>query len=56
MGTQSNVVPLAKAIVAYRSRLIARDQQSSTAKFKSSSEQTERWLVEFAYRRVTQEY
>jgi hypothetical protein len=51
-----NVVPLVDAIAAYRNRLIEREQQSNASEFKGTSEQIERWLVEFAYQRVTKEY
>ena len=54
--SNDNVVPLVDAIVAYRNRLVERERQSSAAEFKGTPEQIERWLVEFAYQRITQEY
>jgi hypothetical protein len=54
--SNDNVVPLVDAIVAYRNRLIERERQLSAAEFKGTPQQIERWLVEFAYQRITQEY
>ena len=61
MASQSNdnVVPLVKAIVAYRNRLIEREQQSRVVDFvaiRDTTQQIERWLVEFAYQRIVRDY
>ncbi len=54
-----NVVPLVEAVVAYRNRLIERERQSSVVDFvaiKDTTQQFERWLVEFAYQRIVRDY
>ncbi len=61
MASQSNnnVVPLVEAAVAYRNRLIEREQQSSVVDFvaiRDTTQQIERWLVEFAYQRIVRDY
>ena len=61
MASQSNdnVVPLVEAVVAYRNRLIEREQQSSATDIvaiNDTTQQIERWLVEFAYQRVVRDY
>ena len=61
MASQSNdnVVPLVEAVVAYRNRLIERERQSSVpdiVAIRDTTQQIERWLVEFAYQRVVRDY
>ncbi len=61
MASQSydNVVPLVEAVVAYRNRLIERELQPGVADFvaiRDTTQQIERWLVEFAYQRVVRDY
>ena len=61
MASQSNdnVVPLVGAVVVYRNRLIERERQSSVVDFvaiKDTTQQFERWLVEFAYQRIVRDY
>ncbi len=61
MASQSNdnVVPLVEAVVAYRNRLIERERQSSVVDFvaiRDTTQQIERWLVEFAYQRIVRDY
>ena len=57
--TDSNVIPLAKAIVAHRNRLIERDQYlgvAQSAKVADAAQYMERWMVNFAYQRIAQDY
>ena len=57
--TNDNIVPLVEAVVARRNRLIARELQSSVADFvtiKDTTEQIDRWLIEFAYKRIVRDY
>jgi hypothetical protein len=57
--SDSNVVPLVETVVAYRNRLIEREQQSSIADIvaiRDTTQQIERWLGEFAYQRIAQDY
>jgi hypothetical protein len=57
--SKDNVVPLVEAVVAYRNRLIERERQSSVVDFvaiKDTTQQFERWLVEFAYQRIGRDY
>ncbi len=57
--TNDNVVPLVEAVVAYRNRLIERERHSSVVDFvaiKDTTQQFERWLVEFAYQRIVRDY
>ena len=61
MASQSNdnVVPLVEAVVAYRYRLIERERQSSVpdiVAIRDTTQQIERWLVEFAYQRIVRDY
>ena len=61
MASQSNdnVVPLVEAVVAYRNRLIERERQSSVTDIvanNDTTQQIERWLVEFAYQCVVRDY
>ena len=61
MASQSNdnVVPLIEAVVAYRNLLIERERQSGVADIvaiRDTTLQIERWLVEFAYQRIVQDY
>ncbi len=61
MASQSNdnVVPLVEAAIAYRNRLIERERQSSVVDFvavRDTTQQIERWLIEFAYQRIVRDY
>ena len=61
MASQSNdnVVPLVEAAIAYRNRLIERERQSDVVEFvavRDTTQQIERWLVEFAYQRIVRDY
>ncbi len=61
MASQSNdnVVPLVEPVVAYRNRLIERERQSSVTDIvanNDTTQQIERWLVEFAYQRIVRDY
>jgi hypothetical protein len=61
MASQSNdnVVPLVEAAIAYRNRLIERERQSDVVEFvavRDTTQQIERWLVEFAYQRIVRGY
>ncbi len=54
-----NVVPFVEAAIAYRNRLIERERQSGVVEFvaiRDTSQQIERWLVEFAYQRIVRDY
>ena len=59
MVAQSNVVPLTKAIIAHRKRLAGREEQPHASNPTTkiiTARQMEVWMVEFAYKCVTQEY